>query len=201
MYSLTTTKTINSHLFSMSNTTRFVIAVQIMLVIRLEKMGGAVAYFGASIPQILGKRNHNLKRVRSTSTDHQATSNIRAEWLENPVKTITNEISSNDDKVVNHAASIMLPRSGHVSFTIGNDQYLFGGYAEEKNDVNMSRYPTNDLWKRTSTTNVGNGLGLSPWKRLEQKGDCPEERLVSAITVLKGRYVFTDLSLFTSNNF
>ena len=43
------------------------------------------------------------------------------------------------------------PRSGHVSFSLEDKVYVFGGYAEEdsvteEGSTTATRYPTNDLW-------------------------------------------------------
>jgi len=41
-------------------------------------------------------------------------------------------------------SSINPPRSGHVSFSLDDKVYVFGGYAEDRET--SVRYPTNDLW-------------------------------------------------------
>jgi hypothetical protein len=118
----------------------------------------------------------------SSSSSSTSPKTLEAEWLKPLIS------PKNDERKV---STPMLPRSGHVSFTVGKDLYIFGGYAEETNgdgDENnlVSRYPTNDLWKRSADVDA---TSVSSWELVEQKGNCPEERLVSAVSVLNGRCV------------
>ena len=131
-------------------------------------------------PQGFGR---DTTAITSTTSSSSSTSpkSLEAEWLKPPIS------PKNDERKV---STPMLPRSGHVSFTVGKDLYIFGGYAEETNgdgDENnlVSRYPTNDLWKRSADVDAS----FSSWELVEQKGNCPEERLVSAVSVLNGRCV------------
>jgi len=117
----------------------------------------------------------------SSSSSSTSPKTLEAEWLKPLIS------PKNDERKV---STPMLPRSGHVSFTVGKDLYIFGGYAEDTNsngDANnlVSRYPTNDLWKRSADVDAS----FSSWELVEQKGNCPEERLVSAVSVLNGRCV------------
>ena len=90
-------------------------------------------------------------------------------------------------------APITTPRSGHVSFVIDMENqknlYVFGGYTEQNHLQSVRRYPINDL----------NKLNLPPnpqefcqnennnWENIEQLGDVPSKRLVSAAVVLNER--------------
>ena len=70
-------------------------------------------------------------------------------------------------------------RSGHASFGILDQHYVFGGYVEE--EEGPKRYVVNDLW---------NWKGNS-WKQLEPSGDVPGPRLVSAAAILNDKaYLF-----------
>ncbi len=122
-----------------------------------------------------------------------SSSSLEAEWI------VSAKATSPADQDTSRP-SAMLPRSGHVSFIVGKDHYVFGGYAEEETSTtndggkegnSVSRYPINDLWKRR----VDGDDIFTPWEQVEQKGDRPEERLVSAVSVLDGRYVCS-LDLF-----
>ena len=69
-------------------------------------------------------------------------------------------------------------RSGHASFGILDQHYVFGGYVEEDGP---KRYVVNDLWNWNGNT----------WKQIEQAGDVPGPRLVSAAAVLDDKaYLF-----------
>ena len=81
-------------------------------------------------------------------------------------------------------------RSGHVAFTIKDEVYVFGGYAEVvRKDGEVERYPTNDLWKFAPAETT--------WKLLEAADlyvdDCdecnestqaPQQRLAAAASTL-----------------
>lgn len=72
------------------------------------------------------------------------------------------------------------PRSGHVAFTVDEDIYVFGGYAEEESPDN--RYPTNDSWK------FCNGK----WELVQEPGGTnPQPRLAAAAATLDNiPYIF-----------
>ena len=75
------------------------------------------------------------------------------------------------------------PRSGHVSFSVDDKIYVFGGYVEE---TSQNRYPSNDLWVLRGSTNEGDGtigFGKGWMKVLEQsdpRKDIPRKRLAAA---------------------
>jgi len=93
------------------------------------------------------------------------------------------------------------PRSGHVTFRAGDEDtrssndnmYVFGGYGEEmkmtpEGEEAVQRYPMNDLWRRRACSS--DKEGWCSWEPVEQISP-PEERLVSAVSVLNGRpYLF-----------
>jgi hypothetical protein len=88
------------------------------------------------------------------------------------------------------------PRSGHVAFQHDDRIFLFGGYAEEEEEqkqgddddtTKMNRSATNDMWEGRL---MDNGSSYE-WNIVDQKGDIPEERLVSASVELNERsYLF-----------
>lgn len=88
--------------------------------------------------------------------------------------------------------TIQPPRSGHVAFTLSDEVYIFGGYAEKVGkDGKVVRYPTNDMWKFNP--------GQSTWQEVHKPDlhvdDCdecnenakiPQQRLASAAATLDG---------------
>lgn len=74
---------------------------------------------------------------------------------------------------VKDAPLIIPKRSGHVSFTTKDGRlFVFGGYAEE--GAEKRRYVTNDLWE----------WGSQGWVAVEQTGEPPGPRLVSAAGIV-----------------
>mmetsp|Transcript_61398 Transcript_61398/g.150269 ORF Transcript_61398/g.150269 Transcript_61398/m.150269 type:complete len:458 (-) Transcript_61398:211-1584(-) len=75
------------------------------------------------------------------------------------------------------------PRSGHVSFSVDDKIYVFGGYVEE---TAQKRYPSNDLWVLHGNVNEGDGT-TGPgtgWKKVMEKSassqEIPRQRLAAA---------------------
>mmetsp|Transcript_61399 Transcript_61399/g.150277 ORF Transcript_61399/g.150277 Transcript_61399/m.150277 type:complete len:458 (-) Transcript_61399:193-1566(-) len=75
------------------------------------------------------------------------------------------------------------PRSGHVSFSVDDKIYVFGGYVEE---TAQNRYPSNDLWVLQGSANEGDGT-TGPgagWMRVMEKSvsslKIPRQRLAAA---------------------
>lgn len=85
---------------------------------------------------------------------------------------------------------IQPPRSGHVAFTLKDEVYVFGGYAEEDgNDGNVVRYPTNDLWKfspeQSSWQQVNKAdLHVDDCDECNEKAKLPQQRLAAAAATL-----------------
>jgi len=130
--------------------------------------------------------------LASTSTSNVPFQNLHAQWI---------PINSSSD---NTQPNLTKPsRSGHVSFTMNDNLFIFGGYAEveeigSNGDVTLKRFPINDLWERkkvdirkNDNDSDKNDICDHIWELVEQQGDVPEERLVSAASVLDGRaYLF-----------
>lgn len=73
------------------------------------------------------------------------------------------------------SSAVIPPRSGHVTFAVGDVLYLFGGYAEEAPD---HRYCIADLWK----------FEANDWKcATSEFSRLPRQRLVAAGAQLHGR--------------
>jgi hypothetical protein len=82
--------------------------------------------------------------------------------------------------------SISPPRSGHVAFTLKNDVYVFGGYAEESPE---DRYPTNDLWKWDNALCTWNQVMEASLEKKSEKQ--PQQRLAAAAASLDDTaYIF-----------
>ncbi len=77
------------------------------------------------------------------------------------------------------------PRSGHCSFCANNQAFVFGGYAEDPNDISH-RYVVNDLWQYDDTA--------EKWNQVEFPSDTttlPGPRLASAAATLHNKaYLF-----------
>src|SRR5688572_9459339 len=77
---------------------------------------------------------------------------------------------------------IIPPRSGHAAFTIDDDVYVFGGYAEEKTqsqetgETKYDRYATNDMWKWNNDK--------CSWTKTETANEPPQQRLAGAAASL-----------------
>jgi hypothetical protein len=105
------------------------------------------------------------------------------------LSSLGHKLTARWSKVMAHS---LTPRSGHVSFLIDSDLYTFGGYAEQMKLQTVHRYPINDLMKLTfqkSTEWIQNKSDRATigWDNIEQFGDVPSKRLVSASVVLNGR--------------
>jgi hypothetical protein len=133
-------------------------------------------YCALSVLLVAASRSSSaMSVVPEQNSQHKAPAspNLKAEWITRPAK---GNVGSKP-KVPTPA------RSGHVAFKSGESVFLFGGYGEEiLQGGPANRSPMNDLWKCAS--NDGS------CERLDQKNP-PEERLVSAISVLNGKpYLF-----------
>ena len=80
-------------------------------------------------------------------------------------------------------------RSGHVAFTLKEEVYLFGGYAEVAKDGEVQRYPTNDLWKFDPAEPSWKlvkaaDLHVDDCDECNESNDLPQQRLASAAATL-----------------
>ena len=124
--------------------------------------------------------------LNSSKNTPMPTPSLTAQWI--PISNSKPMDSNNNN---------MMPRSGHVSFVLKKDHYVFGGYVEEEDERNGSilRTPSKELWKRTlvqSSKEEEQGIFATEWEAVgdTESEHWPEERLCSAVAVLNGRYVF-----------
>ena len=92
--------------------------------------------------------------------------------------------------------SIHPPRSGHVAFSLNDEVYVFGGYAEEIENEKIIRYATNDLWKLNpkgpTWENVNTKeLHVDDCDECNDNAKIPQQRLAAAVGCIdSSAYVF-----------